>query len=160
MDEPAPVPVADVQTKPTKRFNLHDLTDQSSPPFEFAFLGPDGERIERKIDFDYIAIEMQTSLPTLFQPTGEMGKDGTPKVGLVVVQELLEKGQHPPAGSPLPNIYSICAVIRRIFQLHPETAIRTCFLVLNAWLTDVEARDRVKKNTPDSPESSVSTPDS
>lgn len=134
-----------------------DLTGIESPRFEYTVRDAEGKGPATvSLDFDRIGLDLNLSVPTLFQPTGEQFEDGTPKTGMSLFLEHVRTG-HPLAPS-LPGVAHVEHAVRSAFQVPKHCGVKVVFAVLGAWLNELAERSGLKKNTPASPASPEPTP--
>ena len=149
-----------------------DLTEIGDPSFSYKVRVGE-EIVEVTLDHDRVAMLMQSQMPTLFKPTGDLVKDGDGddakpvkdkegntqlEIGIGLVFRCFQEGKPIPA--QYPDMLTIVDKLRKIFELpvSPEIGVKHVMAVFSAWATEMKRRSTLKKGTPDSPDSPAPTP--
>ena len=134
----------------------HDFTDVESLWFEYEVRNPESVEPDIiRLDMDRIAIDLQSSMPTLLKPTGKKNKDGTLEVGFQKLIQSLEDGTERPV--ELPPFLDVIVSIRRILQIPVYCSDRVTMAVFTKVCEEWAEKAKLKKDTPallDSPEPS------
>jgi len=130
-----------------------DVTGIETPRFAYRLnvTDKDGKvtTVEKRIDMDWVMIQLRQNLPTAFNPTGELGEDGEPLAGLQVTFQKFKDGEEIPAH--LPQVSHILHAFKTAMGLPEDAGVKITIALMNAFMEEVTNRGILKKGIPGSP---------